>query len=271
VRIGADAAPTVRWSGAEWPTPAELAAGRPYEITVDPLLCAAGGLIFGGWTMALITEAVQAWTGGRLRSLTTNFLAPIVVGDRLVLEPTVLRQGRRVRQLAVTARVQGKAVVTATAVIGGPAAPGPGVTPPPDVPAPEECPQRSYRFRKPGSLIDVMDVRLASPEPDAVARPARSVLLWARLDADVSDAGRLVVLSDHLPYLVVRALPAVRHATTVSASVRLAAGTATEWTLLEPVLLAVDAEFCIGMVRLWSETGALLATAEQTTYLVPTG
>jgi acyl-CoA thioesterase len=281
MRTGADAAPTERWPGADWPTAADLTAGRPYHITVDRLLCAEGGMAFGGFSVALIAEAAQSWTGGRVRSLSANFLSPIMLGEQLSLEPRPLRIGRRVRQLRVDAHVAGRPVISSAVVLGeagcAPAARDPGGrpgearqprSPVTSVPPPGECPQRSYRFRKPGSFIDVIDARLASPEPAPGACADAGVLLWARLDAALSDAARLTALSDHLPYLIVRALRGVRHATTVSASVRLSSAPVTEWTLLDIRLLDVDGEFCNGRVRMWSQAGALVATAGQTTYVV---
>jgi acyl-CoA thioesterase len=281
MRIGADAAPTERWPGADWPTAADLTAARPWNITVDRLLCAAGDMAFGGFSMALIAEAARGWTGGRVRSLSANFLSPVMLGELLSLEPRALRIGRRVKQLRVDAHVAGRPVISSAVVLGeaggypGTRDPGgrPGEarqprSPVTSVPPPEECPQRSYRFRKPGSFIDVIDARLASPEPAPGRHAEAGVLLWARLDAEVSDAARLTALSDHLPYLVVRALGGVRHATTVSASVRLSSAPVTEWTLLDIRLLDVDGEFGNGRVRMWSQAGALVATAGQTTYVV---
>jgi acyl-CoA thioesterase len=273
VRTGDDAAPTRRWAGANWPTAADLSAARTYRIIIDPLLCAEGDIIFGGWSMALIAEAARGWTGGRVRSLTANFLSPVLLGDRLALKPTVLRAGRRVQQLQVDAHVEGRLTISSAVVAGDPGDGRSSITWRPNgladsVPPPEECPQRSYRFRKPGSLIDVIDARLASPEPEPGPANGSGVLLWARLDAEVSGAARLIALSDHLPYLVIRALGGVRHAITVSASVRLSSNPVTEWTLLDIRLLDVDGEFCNGQVRMWSQAGALVGAAEQTTYLV---
>jgi acyl-CoA thioesterase len=272
MRTGADAAPTRRWPGAGWPTPAGLSAGLPWHVKVDPLLCAEGDVAFGGLSMALIAEAAQGWTGRRVRSLSANFLAPVRLGERLTLEPRPLRIGRRISQLLVDAHVTGRPVMSAAVVLGGRghdrAEAGRLSSPVGAVPPPGECPQRSYRFRKPGSFIDVIDARRASPEPAPGTCAGGRVLLWARIDAELSVAGRLTALGDHLPYLVVRALPDVRHATTVSASVRLSSAPATEWTLLDIRLHDVDGEFCNGQVRLWSADGALLATADQTAYLV---
>jgi acyl-CoA thioesterase len=288
MRTGTDAAPTERWAGFQRPTAADLAAGRPCHVPVDRLICAAGDVAFGGFSMALIAEAAAGWTGGRVRSLSANFLAPIMLGESLSLKARPLRIGRRVRQLGVEAQVGERPVISAAVALGGPPPGGPGLgggaslddpvrrvvrvsqprSPVAAVPPPGRCPQRSYRFRKPGSLIDVIDARLASPEPGPGASVGAAVLLWARLDAALSDEATLIALSDHLPYLVVRALPGVRHATTVSASVRLSAAPATEWTLLDIRLLDVDGEFCNGRVRLWSQAGELVATAGQTTYLV---
>jgi acyl-CoA thioesterase len=285
MRTGADAAPTERWPGAEWPTAADLTAARPYRIIVDRLLCAEGDIAFGGFTMALIAEAPGGGGGGGPRSLSANFITPVMLGEQLCLEPRPLRIGRRVRQLRVDGDVAGRPVISSAVVLGQAdghprphdhgtldAGGWPRATQPHGpvacVPPPEECPQRSYRFRKPGSFIDVIDARLASPEPTPGTRGESRALLWARLDAELSDAARLTALSDHLPYLVVRALHGVRHATTVSASVRLSSAPATEWTLLDIQLLGLDGDFCNGRIRMWSQAGTLVATAEQTTYVV---
>jgi acyl-CoA thioesterase len=84
--------------------------------------------------------------------------------------------------------------------------------------------------------------------------------------AETSPAGRSAVLSDHIPYVVVRSLADVRHATTVSATLRILGEPHGEWTLLDVELAGTDGAYCVGRVREWAADGRLVAVADQTAY-----
>jgi acyl-CoA thioesterase len=262
-----------------WSLPQEIHSGRPFAVEVPEVLCAEGGLLFGGWTMALAIEAAQSWSGLTVRALSAQFLSPIAIGDRLEIVLTSARQGRRVTHGVMHAAVAGVPAFAAYLVLGsavsGDGPPGsaaatatlPEWQAPPPVPPPEACPGRTYRYRVPGSVADTMDVRLAGPEPvPGVGTGGRS-LLWARVLAGGSAMARLGVLSDHVPYLIVRSMPGVRHATSVSADLRITGAPAGEWVQLEVELAAADADFCVGRVRQWSQAGALVAVSDQTVSL----
>jgi acyl-CoA thioesterase len=211
--------------------------------------------------MAVMVE--QAWSGRRVRTLATSFVAPVRVGDELRITVTPLRSGRQLAHCRIDGQAGGIPVLSGTAVAGRPAARPPlGWAGAPDAPPPELCPERTYRSRTPDSAAGLLDVRLAAPEPrpDAGGR----ALLWARLLAPVSPEASLALLSDHVPYLVVRSVPDVKHATSVSASVRITGAASTPWTLLDVELASADGTFCVGVLRQWSHDGSLVATADQT-------
>jgi acyl-CoA thioesterase len=245
------------------PSGANLTPDDCYAIDVVPQLCGEGGILFGGWAMAVMVEVAQAWSGRRVRTLATSFVAPVRVGDELRITVTPLRSGRQLAHCRIDGRVGGTLVLSAAAVVGPPAARPPRCwTSAPDAPPPELCPERTYRSRTPDSAAGLLDVRLAAPEPrpDAGGR----ALLWARLLAPVSPEASLALLSDHVPYLVVRSVPDVKHATSVSASVRITGAASTPWTLLDVELASADGTFCVGVLRQWSHDGSLVATADQT-------
>jgi acyl-CoA thioesterase len=245
------------------PSGATLTPDDCYAIDVVPQLCGEGGILFGGWAMAVMVEVAQAWSGRRVRTLATNFVAPVRVGDELRITVTPLRSGRQLAHCRVDGQVGGIPVLSAAAVVGPPAGRPPRCwTSAPAAPPPELCPERTYRSRTPDSAAALLDVRLAAPEPrpDAGGR----ALLWARLLAPVSPEASLALLSDHVPYLVVRSVPDVKHATSVSASVRITGAASTRWTLLDVELASADGAFCVGVLRQWSQDGALVATADQT-------
>ncbi|HEY3737903.1 MAG TPA: thioesterase family protein [Jatrophihabitans sp.] len=254
-----------------WDLPGEVLADQPLTVAVPPLLCAEGGLLFGGWAMALAAEVGRRWSGRHVRSLTCEFLAPIRAGDELSVTVRVLRAGSRVSHCAVTLGCGDRAdqaAFTARIVAGDGFVPQARAwSPAPEVPDPDACPGRTFRYRGAGTANDTLDVRLASPEPSPEDDRGGQVLLWARVRCDVDPSAALAVLSDHVPYLIVRSIGGVRYATSVSSTVRLTGSPVDEWVLLEVELAAQDGQFCIGRVRQWGSDGTLLAVADQTAYL----
>lgn len=254
-----------------WALPDVIVAAERVRVTVPPLLCAEGGYLFGGWAMALAVELGGRWSGRQLRSLACEFLAPIRSGDELDATLDVVRSGSRVAHCAVSVHRGAELALTARLVIGDPLAPLAGRsrawTPAPPAPDPQDCPGRTYRFRGAGTAIDSLDVRLTAPEPSPADEPGGRVLLWARVRCEVDTSAGLAVLTDHLPYLVVRSIAGVRHATSVSSTMRILAAPVDEWVLLEVELTGTDGLFCVGRVRLWGRDGTPVAVADQTIYL----
>lgn len=247
------------------PSVADCAPDDSYAVDIVPQLCAEGGLLFGGWALAAMTEAAQAWSGRRIRALAASFVAPVRTGDELRMTLTLLRSGHQLAHCSIDGRAGGIPVLSAMAVVGPRAERQPrSWASAPSVRPPELCEERSYRFRTPDSAMAFLDVRLASPEPSPEAGPGGRCLLWARLLAPASAEANLVLLSDHVPYLVVRSIPGVKYATTVAASVRITGAASSPWTLLDVELTAADGVFCSGHVRQWSQHGTLVATADQT-------
>jgi acyl-CoA thioesterase len=244
---------------------ATLTPDDSYLLRLVPELCAEGGILFGGWAMAAMVEVAQAWSGRRVRALAASFLAPARLGNELRLTVTSLRSGGRLAHCRVDGHAGGVLVLSAVVVTSpGTARPPRGWATVPSVQPPELCRERSYRFRTRGSAMDLLDVRLASPEPSPGVGPGGRSLLWARLLAPVSPEATLALLSDHVPYLVVRSIPGVRHATSVSASIRITGAAETPWTLLDVELTSADGVYCVGHLRQWSQHGAMAATADQT-------
>jgi acyl-CoA thioesterase len=246
-----------------WQLPPDARGGR-FAVDVPEGLCAARELLFGGWAMALAVDAAEAHAGLPTRDITMQFLAPVRAGDRLDVRTEVVRRGRTVTHLALLASREGTDVFRAQVVAAAAAAAeGRDWAPMPDVPPAHRCPSRTYRFDTPGSARETLDVRVVPPEPAPGDGAPGRVLLWARVLPSTGPNAMLAVLSDHVPYLIVRSLPAVRSATTVLASLRVTGLPRGEWTLLDVALVATDGAFCTGAVRAWSADGRLVAHAEQ--------
>src|SRR5260370_37638295 len=108
------------------PSGANLTPDDCYAIDVVPQLCGEGGILFGGWAMAVMVEVAQAWSGRRLRSLATSFVAPVRVGDELRITVTPLRSGRQLAHCRIDGQVGRIPVLSGTAVPGPPTPAGPG-------------------------------------------------------------------------------------------------------------------------------------------------
>jgi acyl-CoA thioesterase len=252
---------------AAWAVGADAVAGR-FSVRVPARYCAARDVLFGGWAMALAIEAAEALSGLHVRDVSMQFLAAARVDDRLEVAVDVVHPGRSVSHLAVVAARDGQPIFRAQLVAGA-ALPDTDPTswlPMPSVPPPDECLPRTYRFETPNSARDTLDVRVAGSEPQPGVGPGGHALLWARVLAPVGPAARLAVLSDHVPYVIVRSLRDVARAATVIASLRITGLAVEEWTLLEVTLVAADGAYCSGAVRAWTAGGRLVAVAEQLTH-----
>ncbi len=109
----------------------------------------------GGYLAAILVRAIQAHAdpaGERqLRSLTCHFLRPVPSGS-MEVEVELVRVGRRVSNVRVTARQQGKEVIAGLAALAVPDLPAAGTwspTPPPAPPPPaldaDSIPPEEYR------------------------------------------------------------------------------------------------------------------------------
>lgn len=96
----------------------------------------------GGYLAAILVRAIEAEANAdgarQLRSLTCHFLRPVPAG-RLEVTVEVIREGRRVTNLRVSASQEGKDVIAALAALAVPDLPAAGTwepPPPPAAPAP---------------------------------------------------------------------------------------------------------------------------------------
>ena len=140
-----------------------------------------------------------------------------------------------------------------------------------DVPSPDRCAHRQSRLPTTGeSLMDRLDVRLASAralsEMPGPGMPDGRSALWAKLP-DVLDmsAAALAVLGDYVPFGIGQALGLMAGGNSLDNTLRIGDPVSTEWVLLDVRVHHVGHGFGHGDVHLWSESGALLATASQST------
>ena len=234
------------------------------DVEVGGRLCAGDGVLFGGWALAAAAEVAARYAGRPVRSVSLDFLEPVMIGQTLSLTIDVLSASARAAHLRVAGHVGPRPVLAALVFV---AEDGEQVgrrwDSMPSVPRPAACPQRTYRFNIAGSISEILDVRLASPEPTPGDDNDGHVLLWGRLLVAGPTPAVVAVLADHVAYLVVRSIASIERASTVTASVHFTGRECTEWTLLDVRLRWTDDRYCVGGVTLWDQEGRILGLGEQ--------
>lgn len=253
-------------TASQWPLNRLDIEADEFLLSIGDELCGAGGWLFGGWALGLLSDAVQRVSNRRLQDLSVSFLRPVARGQRLRVRCTLLAKGRALSHYGVEALGDdGRPVLSGMAVVGAaPSAPEQVASAPPAAPA-EECPERPYLVPPGTGVATLLDVRIA--EERLTAGIASTMLLWGRLRCDVPEAVRIAVLSDHVPYLLRRSLPALTRASTVTSNLRMTGATASDWVLFDVSLSAVGDRTALGRSSMWSADGRLVALAEQTARL----
>lgn len=250
----------------QWPLGRLHTEADEFVLSVGDELCGAGGWLFGGWALGLLSDAVQQASNRTLQDLSVSFLRPVAYGQRLRVRCVLLAEGRALSHYRVEALDDGgQTMLSGMAVVGPAPSASEQSAAPPRAASPEECPERPYLVAPGTGVATLLDVRVAQERlTDGVAS---TMLLWGRLRCDVPEAVRVAVLSDHVPYLLRRSLPALNRASTVSSTLRIAGLAPTEWVLFDVSLSAVGQRTALGRSTLWSADGRLLALAEQTARL----
>ena len=224
------------------------------------------GRFYGGAGLALTIVAMEAATRRRVRWATAQFVSSARIGDDITIEVQVAAAGRSTSQLRVNGSVEGRTLFHALGATGLPHSELPGRAFPamPAVPAPDACPPLDVPRAAGGSPghFETEDVRDAGTES-----PMRA---WIRLyDHDVARPAMLGYIADLVPLAVRRALDVRGAGASLDNTIRVGAPVRSPWVLLELEPDFTDAGYAHGTVRLWSQTGELVAVATQTATLRP--
>jgi acyl-CoA thioesterase len=199
---------------------------------------------------------------------TAQYLSYASPGTTMDVDVTIAVEGHQITQARAVGHVGNTEVLTVNAALGERPLPAEGQwARMPEAPPPDECPPHTHRFDIAGSIMDRLDLRLASgraiEELNGTPGDGRT-LMWARMPdlLDVSGAA-LAVLGDYVPMGVGQALGERAGGNSLDNTLRVARLVPTEWVLCEIRVHAVASGFGHGLVQLWAEDGTLLATASQ--------
>jgi acyl-CoA thioesterase II len=243
-----------------------------WRLTVTPELSTPGNFLFGGCGLGAALVALEAATGRPTVWATAQYLSYATTGTRLELSVILAAEGRRITQGRVVGQVGGQEILTVNGAAGSPGSLGVGGVwiEPPDVPPPEECPPRRIPAMTSSSIFDRVDVRLARGrtfeeivsglegpgEPDSA--------LWARVPGHLEpSAATLAIIGDYVTGAVSQPLGRRVMSRSLDNTLRVVRLEPTEWVLCDIRIQAVVDGYGHGAAHLWSESGALLATASQ--------
>jgi acyl-CoA thioesterase len=243
-----------------------------WVLPVTPGISAAGQFLFGGCALGAAIAAMENVTERPVVWATAQYLSYATPPSVLDLDVTIAVAGNSITQARVVGHVADTEIVTVNAALGDRKLDEEGTwAVMPDVPPPEECPPRGLRSPGTESIMNRLDVRLASARAwdDLGSNPmpeGRSVL-WARVPdlLELSSAASLAILGDYVPFGIGQALGRVGGGNSLDNTLRVYRLVPTEWVLLDIRIQAVARGFGHGVVHQWAQDGTLLATASQST------
>ena len=236
-----------------------------------PGLCTPFGFLYGGGGIAASVEAAERATGRPLQWITTQFIGSPSPNSVVDLRVTVPANGRVTSQSQLVGTVDGEPMFTSLcAHTLRPSGDGAQFVDMPVVPAPDECPVMGEPFTVDlsGTFFDTLDRRLAIGVvgPDAVDNPqVGGIAMWCRIrDHETGSPASQAYVADIIPLAIGAALGALPGATSIDNTLRVIDPEPTDWVLHEIIPEGFHRSIGHGSLRLWSQDGRLMGTAQQT-------
>jgi acyl-CoA thioesterase II len=242
-----------------------------WVLPITPGICTGHRFLFGGCGLGAAISAMEGSAGRPVVWATAQYLSYAHPPEMMDIDVTLAVAGKQVTQARAVGKVGEREIITVNAALGSRPMEATGQwAQRPEAPPPEDCDRRETRFEGGDSIMDRIDVRLASAKTMAElpgeGMPHGRSALWARLPdvIEVSPAA-LAILGDYVPFGIGQALGARAGGNSLDNTLRVMRMVPTEWVLLDIRVHGVHDGFGHGVVHLWAEDGTLLATASQST------
>jgi acyl-CoA thioesterase len=235
-----------------------------YALAVTDDLCVGTAqlrFLFGGIALGVAVAALERAARRPLICATAQFLSQTPPDARLEIDIAMPTIGRFNTQAQAIARIRDRVTFQVTAALGerpgqtsmqGPVAPA--------VPAPEDCRQDYAWLNTATSLQRQIEARHVQC---AGATPGR-MLLWLRTRADLTlDSALLAIFADFTTAVVTDTLGLGFVGNSLDNTLRICRIVPSRWVLCDIGLDAAHAGFAHGDMRMFAQTGELLAVASQ--------
>lgn len=221
--------------------------------------------VFGGAAAAAAAKSMELASSAHIAIIDTHFYRSIPYGSHLLIDVEIPKAGRHLQRLTVTGTVAGKLVFESLGTLSQelPRTAKVWSKPALHIPRPDDCPQWTGfpQQDERGRLLERLDVRYASganlDDPSVTA-------LWARSNEGCPlDIVQLSLFADLLPGGIGQSVGRLGGGASLDNHLRVFAMEETQWVLCEMQTLAANSRLAHGEMRLFSEDGALLASASQ--------
>ena len=245
-----------------------------FTLSVTPALSVGPPdqqFLFGGAGLGSAIAALEAATGRPTVWATAQYLSfarPPAVLDLDVVVPV---SGRHSSQARVTGHVGPTEIFTVNAALGSrPDALAMQWAVMPAVPPPGDCPPMVYDWvRRDDDLNANFEQRIARGRYGAARRSGGPSVdgesaMWVRpTGGGLVDRITLALMADFVPSGIGHATGAAMGGNSLDNTIRFVGLAPTEWVLCDTVIEGLANGFAHGRMRLFAESGALLATASQ--------
>ena len=228
--------------------------------------------MFGGVGMGAAVSALERTCGRPAIWATAQYLSFARPGSTVDFDVRAPAQGRLISQARVVGHVDDQEIIAVNAALGQ----RPGdisdqwVQAPP-APPPEDC-DIIPRWRSvAGDLHGRFERRLVSGRyqgPNVEGRGDGRVVIWTRrVDGQPIETVALCVIADFLLSAVTDAIGELAGGTSLDNTIRFARQEPTEWALCDMAIESVQHGVVHGVMRIFTPSGVLLASASQSAIL----
>ena len=254
--------------------PTDLAHRWRLPVTV-PVSVGQGErmFMFGGIALGAAVLAMERTCDRPALWATAQYLSYARPGSTVDFDVRQPMQGHRISQARVVGHVGDQEIIAAYAALGGRTSriDDQWVEAPP-APPPADCPLVERWRREEGDLHSRFEQRLVSGRYQGRAveggRGAGRVVLWVRRqDSAPIERVALCVIADFVLSAVTDAIGALAGGTSLDNTIRFARAEETEWALCDMSIESVQNGVIHAAMRIFSESGVLLASAAQTAVL----
>jgi acyl-CoA thioesterase II len=248
-------------------------AAHASSIAIPGWLCLGppgGKHLSGGAATALLAMRAQALADKPLVAISTQFLAPMPSGAVMDLHADIVRAGRNFVYADARLILGNTHAARAQAICGNRAGITADLIPFPSVDSPGNCPPMPWIRRDAGDQHDHLDIRLAeAPAVCPDRHGQRGGRYWVALPPQFPMLAMLAIAADYLPEMLHMRLGERVGAISLDNQLRIVGQQNSQWILCDATIEAAADGMFLGHIRLFSETGALLATGGQSGLIMP--
>jgi acyl-CoA thioesterase-2 len=242
-----------------------------YQMIVTPDLCVGGPdrpFLFGGTMLGAAITAMERCAERPVIWATAQFLSHASPGSILDVAVTLASVGRQTTQAQAVGQVDGRTTVVVSAALGETTHHMEGQwVRAPHVCAPDQSPDD---FAWPSTALmlkQAIEIRHALP---AKAVSLGRMMLWIRARQDIPmDAALLATIADFTTAAIPEVFGMGYIGNSLDNTIRLGRIVACSWILCDIQIQGALAGFAHGEMRLYAQTGELLAIASQSMILRP--